>query len=249
MVEQSKQEIVEDMNVVGHLAELRNRLMITGAFFIVFFIVAFIYVKKIYTFFIKDLDFTLNITSPADIIWVYITMAAVVALGLTIPIATLQIWLFIKPALTSHERKISLPYIPVVFILFVIGLTFGYLIFSELILPFLLSMNDGTFNELFTVDKYFKFMFHIIFPFAIIFEIPIISMFLTSIGIITPQIMRKFRKYAYFVMIIIGAAITPPDFMLQIIVAIPLFLLYEISIYLSNIVYKKSKKKQEENEV
>lgn len=236
----------QDMNVVGHLAELRKRLIITGVFFIACFIVAFIYVKNIYHLFIRDIDFTLNITSPADIIWIYITIAGIVAFALTIPILALQIWLFIKPALTEHEKKTSIPYIPAVFLLFVVGLTFGYLVFSKLILPFLLSMNDGTFNELFTVDKYFKFMFHIVLPFAIIFEIPIISMFLTSIGMITPQFMKKIRKYAYFVMVIIGAVITPPDFFLQIIVAIPLIMLYEASIYFSSIVYRKKLLKQQE---
>src|SRR5699024_2531141 len=117
---------------------------------------------------------------------------------------------------------------------------------SDLILPFLLSMNDGTFNELFTVDKYFKFMFHIVLPFAIIFEIPRSSMFLTSIEMITPQFMKKIRKYAYYVKVIIGAVITTPDFFLQIIVAIRLIILYEASIYLSSIVYIQKLLKHQE---
>src|SRR5699024_1043330 len=107
--------------------------------------------------------------------------------------------------------KISLSYIPAVFLLFITGLVFGYLAFINLILPFLLSLNDGMFNELFTVDKYFRFMFRLTIPFALIFEIPIIVMFLTSIGILTPQFLRKVRKYAYFIMLIVGGLITPPD--------------------------------------
>jgi len=237
----------KEMNVVGHLSELRNRLILTAIIFIAFFILAFIYVKDIYHFFVKDLTFQLNITSPGDIIWVYFTMAGIVALSFTLPVLATQVWLFIKPALTPTERKASLPYIPAVFLLFAGGLIFGYIIFSKLILPFLLSLNNGMFNELFTVDKYFRFMFHLVLPFALFFEIPIVSMFLTSLGIVTPDFLRKIRKYAYFILVIVGAALTPPDFFLQLVVAIPLFILYEASIYFSGIVYRKKIKKQKED--
>src|SRR5699024_9860161 len=97
-------------------------------------------VKDIYSFFEKDIDFVLNITSPGDIIWIYLTMAAIVALVGTLPILSLQLWLFIKPGLTQPERRASLSYIPAVFLLFVLGLSFGYLIFNHLIIPFLLSL-------------------------------------------------------------------------------------------------------------
>jgi len=236
----------KEMHVTGHLTELRNRLVVSGIFFIIFFIIGFIYVKDIYSFFIKDVHFDLNITSPGDIIWIYFTMAGLVALIATIPIISLQIWLFIKPGLTVKEQRASLTYIPAIFILFISGLVFGYLVFIKLILPFLLSLNDGMFNELFTVEKYFKFLFHVTLPFAFLFEIPIVTMFLTSLGILTPDFMRKTRKYAYFIMVIVGAAITPPDFILQILVAIPLFVLYEVSIYLSAIVYRKKLRKHQE---
>src|SRR5690625_5771508 len=99
------------------------------------------------------------------------------------------------------------------------------------------------FNELFTVEMYFRFMLRVTLPFAILFEIPIIAMFLTSLGILTPTFMRKTRKYAYFILLIVGAFVTPPDIVLQLVVAIPLFILYEISIYLSTIVYRKKRQR------
>jgi len=235
-----------EMNIVDHLSELRKRLIMTAIFFIVSFIVSFIFVKDIYHFFEKDIDFVLNITSPGDTIWIYFTIAGLMAIVLTLPILCLQIWLFVKPGLTKSEQKVSLAYIPSVFLLFVLGLVFGYFIFINLILPFLISLNDGMFNELFTVDKYFKFMFRLTLPFAALFEIPVITMFLTSIGILTPQFLRKYRKYAYFILLIVGALVTPPDVVLQIVVAVPLMLLYEVSIYLSTIIYRKKLRKQQE---
>src|SRR5699024_3778424 len=137
-------------------------------------------------------------------------------------------------------------YIPAVFLLFLGGLVFGYFMFVKLILPFLLSLNDGMFNEVFTVEKYFRFLLRVTLTFAILFELPIIIMFLTSLGIITPQFLRKMRKYAYFILLIVGALVTPPDVILQLVVAIPLFLLYEISIYLAVIVYRKKQKRHRE---
>src|SRR5699024_3564112 len=166
-----------------------------------------------------------------------------VALILTLPVLSLQLWLFIRPGLTKSERRASLAYVPAIFLLFVIGLVFGYVMFIKLILPFLLALNDGMFNELFTVERYFQFLLRITIPFAILFEIPIILMFLTSLGIVTPSFLRKTRKYAHFILLVVGALVTPPDVILQLAVAIPLFVLYEISIYLSTIVYLKKRQK------
>lgn len=233
----------KEMNIVGHLSELRNRLIVTGLFFIASFIIGFIFIRDIYSFFENDIDFKLTVTSPGDIIWIYFTIAGLIAIIATLPVLSLQIWLFIKPGLTKPERRASLSYIPAIFLLFVIGLVFGYLMFIKLILPFLLSLNNGMFNELFTVEKYFRFLMRVTIPFAVLFEIPVILMFLTSLGIITPTFLRKTRKYAYFILLIVGALVTPPDVILQLAVAIPLFILYEISIYLSAVVYRKKIKR------
>lgn len=236
----------KEMDVVSHLSELRNRLIVTLAFFVVFFIIGFIYVEDIYLFFVNDIDMELTVISPAEILWIYFSMAGVVAIAATLPVLAYQIWAFIKPGLTPYERKVSLPYIPVIFLLFIAGLVFGYYVFVKLLFPFLLSLNNGMFDVMFTVDRYFKFLMRITIPFALMFELPIVAMFLTSIGIFTPDGMAKYRKYAYFILILISIMLTPPDFILPLLVSIPFILLYEISIYLSKIVYRKKQKKHEE---
>jgi sec-independent protein translocase protein TatC len=233
----------KEMNLVGHLSELRNRLIVTAVFFVAFFITGFIFVEDIYYFFIKDLDFQLTILSPGEAIWLYFMMAGLVAITATLPLLAYQIWAFIKPGLTPRERKASIPYIPAIFLLFVSGFVFGYFMFVELILPFLLSISEGMFNEMFTTERYFKFVLRVTLPFAILFEIPVISMFLTSLGILTPEFMRRKRKYAYFILIVISTIITPPDFILPLIIAVPLVVLYEASIYLSKLVARKKEEK------
>src|SRR5690625_1748068 len=97
------------MNFVGHLSELRNRLMITGISFVLFFIFGFIFVEEIYFFFESDLDFKLTITSPGDIIWVYFTIAGIIAFVCTLPVLSLQLWLFIKPRSEDHTSELQSP--------------------------------------------------------------------------------------------------------------------------------------------
>src|SRR5690625_4451630 len=121
----SKNVVLEndkEMNVVGHLSELRKRIMITAILFIVFFVVGFIYVRVIYVFLEYGIDFDLVITSQTEVIWIYIFIAAIIAKVRTLPILSIQLWLFIKPGLKANERKASLSYIPPIFFLFVIGL-------------------------------------------------------------------------------------------------------------------------------
>lgn len=245
-MKENNQTEEKEMSLVDHLSELRNRLIVTAIFFIGFFIVGFIYIKDIYWFFVNDIDLTLTAISPTEIIWIYFSMAGLVAIVGTIPILTYQIWAFVKPGLMPHERKATIGYIPAIFILFILGLVFGYIIFVKLIMPFLLSLNDDMFNIMFTVDRYFTFLFKVTVPFAVLFELPIIAMFLTSLGVLTPDFMTKNRKYAYFGLIVIGVLITPPDFVLQLVVAVPLIIIYEISIHLSKIVYRKKLQKHEE---
>ncbi|GIO22666.1 twin-arginine translocase subunit TatC [Oceanobacillus sp. J11TS1] len=235
----------KEMNFGGHLTELRNRLIVTAIVFVLFFIVGFLNVKSIYSFFVDDIDMQLTVISPAEIIWIYFSIAGLIAFAGSIPVIVYQLWAFVSPALTPKEKRVSLAYIPGSLILFVLGLVFGYMVFVNLIFPFLLSLNDDMFNVMFTVERYFGFLLRVTLPFAFLFELPIFTMFLTSLGVLTPAFMVKNRKYAYFILIVIGVLITPPDFILQIVVAIPLIIIYEISIQLCKAVYRKKQAQHE----
>jgi len=234
----------KELNVIEHLDELRKRLIIVVVSFFLFFIIGFIFVEDVYKWFVKGLDVTLMVLGPSEIIWIYFMLASVIAVAATIPILALQIWLFVKPALRPHEIKATLAYIPALFILFVAGLAFGYFIIFPMIYQFLLDLGGDMFLTNFTAEKYFKFVFHMTIPFAVLFELPVVIMFLTSIGILNPYVLHKIRKYAYFVLVVIAVCITPPDFMSDFVVIVPLLLLYEISISLSKIVFKRRQKRE-----
>lgn len=231
------------MNLLEHLDELRKRLIITAVAFLIFLCVSFYFVKDIYLYFTRHLDVKLLALGPSDIIWIYFTIACIVAIAFTIPVLALEIWLFVKPALKKQEQKIALSYIPALFLLFIGGLAFGYFVIFPLVMKFLVTLGQGVMNISFTADRYFKFIINICLPFGVLFELPIVMMFLTSLGIINPYVMAKFRKYAYFVLVVIAVVITPPEFMSDFVVSVPLLLLYEISISLSKIVYKRKEKK------
>ena len=234
----------KELNIVDHLDELRTRLIVTLAAFIIFFVVGFMYVEEIYKFITKDLDVKLIVLGPSDIVWVYFMIAAVIAIAGTIPVLATQVWLFVKPALKPIERKISLSYIPALFLLFIVGLCFGYFVIFPTIMNFLIELSGEMMATNFTAEKYFRFILTTTIPFGVLFELPVVLMFLTSLGIVNPYVLQKIRKYAYFILILVAIVISPPDFMSDFIVAIPLILLYEISVNLSKIVYKRKLKKQ-----
>ncbi|MGG3561462.1 twin-arginine translocase subunit TatC [Neobacillus rhizosphaerae] len=239
----------KELNLVDHLEELRKRIIISALAFIVFFAIGFIYVDDIYKWFVRDLEVKLMVLGPSDIIWIYFMLATVVAVAGTIPVLALQIWLFVKPALRPVERRITLSYVPALFFLFLIGLSFGYFVIFPMVLKFLVNIGGDMFVTNFTADRYFSFIMNMTLPFGVLFELPVVVMFLTSLGIINPFVLAKIRKYAYFVLIIIAVVITPPDFMSDFVVTLPLLLLYEISINLSKFVYRKRLKKQPEDEL
>jgi sec-independent protein translocase protein TatC len=238
----------KELQLVDHLDELRKRIIISAVAFVVFFIVGFIYVTDIYDWIVRDLDVKLIVLGPSDIIWVYFMIATVIAIAGTIPVLASQLWMFVKPALKPIEKRITLSYIPALFILFIVGMSFGYFIIFPMVLEFLVNMGADMFVTNFTAEKYFRFLMNMTLPFGVLFELPAVVMFLTALGIINPFVLAKIRKYAYFVLILIAIVITPPDFMSDFVVTLPLLLLYEISINLSKFVYKKRMKKMQEEE-
>ncbi|MFS0636163.1 twin-arginine translocase subunit TatC [Mesobacillus foraminis] len=227
------------MNYIEHLGELRKRLIITLAAFLISFIAAFIFVGDIYKLLVKDLDGKLAVLGPTDILWIYMAISGVAAIAVTIPVAAFQLWQFVRPALTKDERKVSLAFIPGLFFLFLFGIAFGYFILFPIVLGFLTNLAGDQFEAFFTAEKYFRFMLNLTLPFGCLFEMPAVVMFLTRLGIINPVKLVKARKIAYFLLIVVSILITPPDFISDVLVIIPLLLLYELSITLSKIVYRK----------
>ncbi|MFC4401991.1 twin-arginine translocase subunit TatC [Gracilibacillus xinjiangensis] len=229
----------KELHLIGHLEELHKRILIVLSAFIIFFICAFIFVQDIYNWLIRDFNGKLAVLGPSDILWVYMMITGVFAIAATIPVIAYQIWKFISPALTKEESKLTLSFIPGLFILFIAGISFGYFILFPIVLEFLMNISAGQFETMFTADKYFLFMLQLSLPLGFLFEMPLLVMFLTRLGVINPVQLAKARKISYFALVILSVLITPPDFISDILVIVPLLLLYEVSVLISKIIYKK----------
>jgi sec-independent protein translocase protein TatC len=228
-----------DQNVIEHLEELRSRLIRTLAAFLVALAAAFIYVRDIYNWLARDIDEKLVVLGPSDVMWVYLVLSGVVGIAVTLPVAAYQVWKFVQPALPPQAQRAALVFIPCISLLFLIGIAFGYFILFPMVLGFMEKMAGDEFSTMYTAQKYFTFMIHMTVPFGFLFEMPAAVMFLTKIGILNPARLAKARKLSYFILAVVAITITPPDIMSDIIVIVPLFLLYEISITISKVVYRK----------
>lgn len=173
----------------------------------------------------------------------HITVAMVAGLILAFPVIIREFWLFFKPALHSNEAKYARGAVLASSLLFFTGVLFGYFLLAPLSIHFLTSytISESVVNQI-NVRSFIGTLTSICLATGLIFELPIVAFFLTKIGVITPTFMRKYRKHAIVVIFIVAAIITPPDVFSQILVSIPLLILYEVSILISARVMKQKEK-------
>lgn len=230
-------------SLVEHLTELRKRLIWIVVVLVLAMIGGFFAAKPIIVYLMHTEPassiISLNTFSPWDAIRLYMQFSFAVGLVVTLPFALTQIWLFVKPGLMEHEQKATLRYIPGAVFLFLLGLAFAYFIIFPMAFYFTSTVTKSlSLTEMYGAAQYFTFMFNILIPMAILFELPVVVMFLTKLRILNPVRLKKLRRYAYLVLVVIATLVTPPDFISDILVAVPMIILYEVSIMLSAKVYK-----------
>lgn len=172
-------------------------------------------------------------------IWTSIYAGLIIAF----PYVIYQFWRFISPGLHENERKHSRGFIIITSFLFFLGVLFGYYVVTPLSINFLgtYTVSSEISNEI-DISSYIALVRSSSLASGFIFELPIVIYFLTKIGLVTPKTLKKYRKFALVIVLILSAIITPPDITSQIIVAIPILVLYQVSIYISKIVVKKQEK-------
>lgn len=161
---------------------------------------------------------------------------------ITLPFTVYQIWSFIKPGLKAEEARAIFAYIPASFICFLLGLAFGFYFVTLALLQVLLGLGEGLFETQLTAQNYLAFVFQTTLPLGFIFELPVIIAFLTSIGLIGPGFLVTYRRYAYFILLVLAVILTPADFISDLAMTIPLISLYELSIAISKSIVKKKMK-------
>ncbi len=239
---------------MGHLEELRKRLIACAIAIGGGFVISYIFAERLFQILIAPLKAVLPegdkliFTALPEMFFTYLKVAFISGILLVAPYIFYQLWLFIAPGLYKTEKKYVIPFVVISTILFVGGALFGYFVVFPFGFEFFISFNSEYVKALPSVKQYFGFAVKLLFAFGIVFELPVVIFFLTKMGMVTPALLRKNRKYAILMTFVIAAILTPPDVITQAMMAGPLIILYEIGIVVSMIAWKKKQAKKEESE-
>jgi sec-independent protein translocase protein TatC len=251
------------MSFLGHLGELRKKITVSLIATCVTFIVSFNYseqlleslmfplrytldfsVTKMYMYFIpqdKLHNTKLVFLAPAEGFWMNMKIAMVAALILALPVIFQQLWSFISPGLHGKEKKYVVPFVLTATGLFLVGGAFCFFIVLPFAMGFLLTYKVGDFMmPMLSVGQYVDFCLKFILAFGAVFELPIIILFATRMGLITTQTLAKNRRYAILIAFIVAAILTPtPDAFNQTLMAVPMIILYEVGILAARIFVRR----------
>ena len=251
-----------EMSFLEHLEELRWHLVRSVVGIIVIGIVAFLFQDFVFNTILmgpKDKtfatyrlfcgisesicfyppDFKLITVALGEEFFVSMKVAIVVGLIVAFPYVFWEMWSFIRPGLYPEEQKAARGMVFICSSLFLLGVLFGYFVISPFAVTFLASYSVGTTVEsTTTLSSYVNYMTMFTLPTGIVFELPVVVYFLAKVGLIGPEFMRKYRRHAVVVILLLSAIITPPDVITQFLIGIPLFILYEISIHIAKRVVK-----------
>lgn len=246
-VDQSK------MPLLDHLVELRSRLVYALSAFVVAFFISYYFAEPIFNFLVQPLaDITkgepnrrLIYTALHEAFFTYIKVAFFAAACLSFPVIAAQLWMFVAPGLYRHEKRAFLPFLVATPILFLIGASLVYFVVVPLAWQFFLSFeHPGGSGELPLmlepkVDQYLSLIMQLIFAFGVCFELPVLITLLAKVGMATSSGLAAKRRYAIVIAFVVAAVLTPPDVISQVMLAVPIILLYEISIVCAKIVERQ----------
>ncbi|TBX69270.1 twin-arginine translocase subunit TatC [Flavobacterium silvisoli] len=195
---------------------------------------------------ITELPFIIQNTEMEGQVNIFVWTCITAGFILAFPYILWQFWKFISPALYEKERKNAKVFISVASILFFLGVLFGYFVIVPMSVNFLATFSiSSVVKNQFNIDSYIGMVKTAVIASGLYFELPIILYFLTKLGMVTPTFLRTYRKYAIVIVLIIAAIVTPPDVVSQITVAVPMLLIYEVSIWISAIVVRNKKRHEQ----
>ncbi len=229
------------MPFLDHLEELRRRLLRSVLAVVVMSLVAFYFSDELMWFIVRPLgDVKLHVTQVTGSFYAYLKVALVGGIVAAAPIVFYQLWAFVAPGLYPQEKSKVLPLVLVSTLLFLAGGAFCYLLVLPYSLKFLIGFSGDLLSPIITVGSYLTFAGMLMLAFGLGFEMPVVAYFLGTIGLISPRFLSKGRRYAVVLILILAAILTPtPDVATQLMLAGPLYLLYEISIIIVRITGRK----------
>ncbi len=250
---QEQKETQEEykMSFTEHLEELRNRLIKILIAVAIGFVISYFFSKQLFYFLSLPLlevlpkENSLIFTALPEAFFTYLKISLFAGIFIASPYIFYQIWKFISPGLYSEEKKYIFPFVILSTIFFISGASFGYFIVFPFGFKFFIGFQSEYIKALPSLKQYLGFAMKLLFAFGTIFEMPVIMYFLAKIKVINSKILTKNRKYTIVLIFVIAAILTPPDVFTQILMALPLIILYEISIMVVKYVEKQRLKKNE----
>lgn len=195
---------------------------------------------------IDKLPFILQSRQMTGQFTMHLTASFLIGLICAFPYAFWEIWRFVSPALYSEEKSVSKGAVFFVSLLFLLGILFGYYLVAPLSINFLANYQlDPTILNEFDITSYISTLSMLVLTCGVMFQLPVVIYFLTKTGVASPQVLRDYRKLAIVIILIVSAVLTPPDVISQILICVPLLILYELSIYVSAFILKKNRLKDE----
>ena len=228
-----------EMTLVGHLSELRQRIVWSVAALIAGTFGAYYHIDELMRFVTAPAG-KLYFMAPAEGFFAYLKLAVFAGFMLALPVILWQFWLFVAPALTGKEKKWALIMVPGSTILFFTGVAFSYLFVWPSAVKFFLGFGSESLQPMLSLGQYLSFLISFILPFGLIFNLPLALLVLAKLGIISSKFLAKQRRVMIIVAFIVGGIITPtPDIFSQTMMAIPIMVLYEASIWAVRILLGK----------
>ncbi|SFA67162.1 twin-arginine translocase subunit TatC [Metapseudomonas otitidis] len=249
-----KPEYDQEMPLVSHLAELRTRLLRCVAAVFLIFAGLFYFAQKIYTLVSAPLrqylpeGATMIATDVASPFLTPFKLTMVVALFLAMPVILHQVWGFIAPGLYKHEKRVAMPLLVSSIVLFYSGMAFAYFLVFPLIFHFFASVTPEGVSMMTDIASYLDFVMTLFFAFGVAFEIPVAVVLLIWIGVVDVAYLKKIRPYVIIGCFVVGMILTPPDIFSQTLLAVPMWLLFEVGVFCGGLVRRRSDTPESEPE-
>ncbi len=235
----------QEMPLVSHLTELRTHLLRSVAAIFLIFAGLFYFSQKIYTLVSEPLrrflpeGTSMIATDVASPFLAPFKLTMVVALFLAMPVILAQVWGFIAPGLYKHEKRVALPLLVSSIILFYAGMAFAYFLVFPMIFHFFASVTPEGVAMMTDINSYLDFVLTLFFAFGVAFEIPVATVLLIWIGVVDVEYLKKIRPYVIIGCFVVGMVLTPPDIFSQTMLAVPMWLLFEIGLLFGRLVRKR----------
>lgn len=254
---------MDKLPVTAHLSELKGRIIVSLSVVVVSSGVCFYFSEYIFSLLILPMSSSLSLSlsypfisleaiknantelvfiAPAEALWMHFKISLISGIVISSPIILYEFWEFVAPGLLQKEKKYVFPFIIITMFLFLFGAVFCFMVVLPFAMNFLLNYKTEVLKPMLSVGRYIDFSLKFIVAFGAIFELPVVLVFLTRMGIVTPKSLAKNRKYAIVLAFVVAAFLTPtPDAFNQSLMALPIVLLYEAGIWASKILNSKNK--------